>query len=151
MLIKKKQYIKLWQWFPFQFGSGRKSWASHWTVCRQSVVSGQFYCASWMCLHLCLWKKHFQKCQLGHWWVHFPKRRPFISLNKLPFYLLKFLFHVFQLYVLMGHSINMSSLMMETVIGRLLMCTLTSVMMMISKHEVCVYCVMCVNFIKLQF
>lgn len=36
----------------------------------------------------------------------------------------------------MEHSINMSSLMMETVIGRLLMCILTSVMMMISKDEV---------------
>lgn len=44
--------------------------------------------------------------------------------------------HLFQLYVLMEHSINMSSLTMETVIGRLLMSILTSVMMMISKDEV---------------
>lgn len=36
----------------------------------------------------------------------------------------------------MGHFISMCSLMMETVIERLLMSILTSVMMMISKEEV---------------
>lgn len=61
--------------------------------------------------------------------------------TKSPFSLLKFLFCLFQLYVSMERSINMSSLMMGTVIGRLLMCILTSVMMMTSKDKVCVNCV----------
>lgn len=67
---------------------------------------------------------------------------PFISPSdkqlKHLFLSLKFPFCLFQLYVLMGHFINMSLLMMETVIGRPLMCILTSVTTMISKDEVCV-------------
>lgn len=57
---------------PPQTGSCWKGGPCDWSVCGQPVVTGQFHCASWVCLHLCFWKEYIQECQLCHWWGNTP-------------------------------------------------------------------------------